>query len=598
MKKFLLLAVATALAVPGICAEDSKNLELPSFYLMGISPNAKYAVSYIDNNLFVLNLETLKTDSFIANDPTYMTDYSGGNGNFIANDGTVAGSSTSMGSAAYYKDGKVYLLDVPDPELVNIAQGITPDGSVICGQYGNAAMSLDAENIMCLPCVWYRNSDGTYGDIVKLPYPTTDFTGNTPQYITAVSISADGKTVIGQVRDNSGFYHEPIVYTRDDKGEWSYKLIAHQLFNKEGLTYPRMPELEYPMEPYKGDYLNEEEMAAYEAAMEAFNAGQTQEMPDMVDFMSQENVEKFNKDYADFLVADKEYKDAWTEYQTAYDEFMDGIPAFVFNAAYISPDGKRYVTGTAGDNGIWMSQSRRIKSRADEGIDIEDPGMGDFEETETAVATPYIFDIATGEYTTIASEKGIYPTCITNDYTVFGTYDIYALPLAVAIPAGSDSYMMLEDYIGSFSPESKDWMKAHMLHDIDTFDPDTWEDITLFDQMCSGSPWVSADQKVFGTRADNIWDMDDENYYYCYIIFADKGTGVSVVPAADFNVKALEGGIVRVEGAEATVEIFNAAGAMVFSTRAAGDIATNLSGLYIVRATAADGTVKTVKAAF
>ena len=69
MKKFLLLAVATALAVPGICAEDSKNLELPSFYLMGISPNGKYAVSYIDNNLFVLNLETLKTDSFIATTP-------------------------------------------------------------------------------------------------------------------------------------------------------------------------------------------------------------------------------------------------------------------------------------------------------------------------------------------------------------------------------------------------------------------------------------------------------------------------------------------------------------------------------------------------
>ena len=141
-------------------------------------------------------------------------------------------------------------------------------------------------------------------------------------------------------------------------------------------------------------------------------------------------------------------------------------------------------------------------------------------------------------------------------------------------------------------------MKAHMLHDIDTFDPETGEDITLFDQMCSGSPWVSADQKVFGTRADNIWDMDDGNYYYCYIIFADKSAGVSVVPATNFNVKALEGGIVRVEGAEATVEIFNAAGAMVFSTRAAGDIATNLSGLYIVRATAADGTVKTVKAAF
>lgn len=598
MKKFLLLAVTAALVVPGISAEESKNLELPSFVLMDFSPNGKYAVSYDQMNLFILNLETLETDSYIADDPTYMTDYSGGNGNFVANDGTTVGSSTSIGSAAYYKDGKVYLLDVPDPELSNLAQGITPDGSVICGQYGNAAMSLDAENIMVLPCVWYRNSDGTYGDIVKLPYPTTDFTGNTPQYVTAVSISADGKTVIGQVRDNTGFYHEPIVYTCDDKGEWSYRLFAHQLFYKEGLTFPKIPELEYPMEPYKGDYLNEEETAAYDAAMEAYNAGQTTEMPDMVDFMSQENVEKYNKDYADYQIAFKEYADAWDEYYIAYDEFMDGIPAFVFNAAYISPDGKRYVTGTDGDNGIWMSQARRIKSRADEGIDIEEPGMEDFEEPEAASATPYIFDITTGEYTTVTSEKGILPKCITNDYTMFGTYDVSAIPQAVAIPDKSDSFQMLEDYIGSFSPESKDWMKAHMLHDIDTYDPDTWEDITLFDQMCSGVPSVSADQKVFGTYTNNIWDWDDGNYTYSYIIFTDKGAGVSAVPAADFNVKTLQGGIVRIEGAEAAVEIFNAAGTMVFSTRAAGDIATNLSGLYIVRATAADGTVKTVKAAF
>lgn len=598
MKKFLLLAVATALAVPGICAEESKNLEIPSFVLMNISPNGKYAVSYAQSNLFILNLETLDTYSYIADDPTYMTMYSGGNGNITANDGTVVGSSTSNGSAAYFKEGKVYLLDVPDEEYANLANAITPDGSVICGQYGNAQISLDEDNIMGLPCVWYRNADGTYGDIVKLPYPALDFTGHVPQYVTATSISADGNTIVGQVRDNSGFYHEPIVYTRDDKGEWSYALFAHDLFTKEGLTYPEMPTMAYPMEPYKGDYLSEEEMAAYQADVDAYNAGQSQKWPDMADYMSQENVEKYNKDYADYQIAFKEFSDAWDAYQIAYDEFMDGIPSFVFNSSYISPDGKRYATCTVSSDPMLMSRDSKAKSRAGEDIGFEDPGMGDFDEPEPDPVTPYIFDITTGEYTTVKSDKGIYPHCIANDYTIFGTYNLDELPQAVAIPAGSDSYMMLEDYIGSFSPEDKNWMNDHMVHDVDAFDINTWEEITLFDQMCSGIPSVTPDQKVFGTYTVNVWDYDDPNEFYSYVIFADKGAGVSAVPATDFNVKALEGGIVRIEGAEATVEIFNTAGAMVFSTRAAGDIATNLSGLYIVRATAADGTVKTVKAAF
>lgn len=146
-------------------------------------------------------------------------------------------------------------------------------------------------------------------------------------------------------------------------------------------------------------------------------------------------------------------------------------------------------------------------------------------------------------------------------------------------------------------------MMKNMVHDVDAYDttdpdPENWGEVTLFDVMCSGIPSVTPDQKVFGTYTTNVWDYDDENYYYSYIIFADKNAGVSAMPAAKFDVKAFKGGIVRIEGTEATVEVFNTAGAKVFSTRATGDIATNLEGLYIVRATAADGTVKTLKATF
>ena len=143
----------------------------------------------------------------------------------------LVGSTTPVGTAAYVKGGEWHLLPVPYPEHTNLAHGITPDGKVICGVVGNDDVSLDATNIMSLPAVWYLQDDGTYGEPVVLPHPEKDFTGRVPQYVSAISISDDGKTVVGQVRDYRGSMEEPIVYTCNDKGEWSYTLICPELIN-------------------------------------------------------------------------------------------------------------------------------------------------------------------------------------------------------------------------------------------------------------------------------------------------------------------------------------------------------------------------------
>ena len=66
-----------------------------------------------------------------------------------------------------------------------------------------------------------------------------------------------------------------------------------------------------------------------------------------------------------------------------------------------------------------------------------------------------------------------------------------------------------------------------------------------------------------------------------------------------FAVKVLAGATVCVEGQEALVEIYNAAGHKVYTSTFAGAQTTGLpQGLYIVKATAADGRTTILKAAF
>lgn len=73
------------------------------------------------------------------------------------------------------------------------ANAITNSRKYIVGYIGN---SNGFGNTTIEPVIWTMNSDGTYADYEKLPYPEKDFTGVAPQYILPNCISEDG-TVIG-----------------------------------------------------------------------------------------------------------------------------------------------------------------------------------------------------------------------------------------------------------------------------------------------------------------------------------------------------------------------------------------------------------------
>ena len=145
----------------------------------------------------------------------------------------------------------------------------------------------------------------------------------------------------------------------------------------------------------------------------------------------------------------------------------------------------------------------------------------------------------------------------------------------------ASEYQTLEDYLATFDPEASTWMNENMRHDVESYDYATGEVIVL-------------------NNANNMWDYESDSYIYSYILKLNKKTDSAGSLGADaFAVKVLDGATVCVEGQEALVEIYNAAGQKVYTATFAGAQTTGLpQGLYIVKAKAADGRTATIKAAF
>jgi len=60
--------------------------------------------------------------------------------------------------------------------------------------------------------------------------------------VTALSISDDGSTVVGQVVSANGFVTYPLVYTKGSDGKWSYKEYGLNEIVEPGTVFPKYPE--------------------------------------------------------------------------------------------------------------------------------------------------------------------------------------------------------------------------------------------------------------------------------------------------------------------------------------------------------------------
>lgn len=602
MKKTLLLSAAVLMASTPMFAEFSVQ-QLDNAPFMGISPNGKYSIFTIDGIMLgVVNLEDMSGDIYMdeRGSDYYQNEYLPGYGTCVANDGSAVGNAvlyeptsettySTSDNAVVYKNGELTVLPSPRPDLFNMAHAITPDGSVICGNVGNDNFGLDSKKIMMVPAVWYRNADGGYDDPVLLPHPETDFLGGVPQSVTANAISADGNTVAGTITATSGFWVYPIVYKRDASGKWSYSLPSLNLF----YTHPEVQVPENPGEyPDMEDFISEEGKAAYDAAMEPWQAAGGNDYstyPALEDFMTDEEKAAYQAACTKYM-ADK----------AAYDEAVDAATAgsitLTFNNVVLSPDGKQFSSTYVPDSGFGPLKPGKLSPKHSP---FMKKGTREGETTDYTVSTVFVFNLDDDTYKTYSCENGVNVTCAANNGILVGySSDIYTPIAYVMDPAKGVAPM--QEYYQESCPAMSTWINENMNYLIETVDGDTGETITE-EKLISGIPFCTPDMQTITTYTFNSFDLSSDSYYFGYVFQGlpeVKPSGVKDVLAKGSLLKVQRGGIINVDG-DAYIEVFSTDGSKVFSGNASGSVNTGLrSGVYVVRAKFADGKTSVCKAMF
>lgn len=567
MKKALLLS---GLLMSGVLVSNAFTApkEYAGASFQGISPNGRYLASSTYTTVVIYDLQTGQEYEYIGDDIT--TSYSEGLGNYVSDTGVVLGSTRTNSDAAYWENGEWHQLAVPDEKKVNLSQGITPDGSRICGNVGVAAISIEGDNLMQIPVYWDRLDDGTYGEYHLLPHPDLDFTGRVPQYVTAISISADGKTIVGQVVDCAGMFCIPIVYQQDDSGNWSYN-VMNDLVNPDHLTFPEFPG-DGPIAPAKESYMTPEEKAAYQAAYDAYvNSGYDVSLyPEEDNYLSDEGKAAYEAAMAAYETESAAWDEAYGRFMSVYYSLQETSPVLEQNAMRISPDGKTaYATKEEEDN--------------------SDP-MAWF---PTVVYKPMVIDIAEGTAEALDFGKSLMAVSVPTDGVILAGTGIGSTPMEGYIIANGTCTSLL-DYLAGFSTELKAWMDEHLTHEaVIGYDPETYDPI-YGNLTFTGNAVASADLKTFAFWNDCQWGND---YAYGYVVDLRQFDGIDSAAAelAGVSVGFDAAGNLAVTGDVDTLSLYDLSGRCVFTaTSPRGTVACGLaSGVYLVRATTAAGVYST-----
>lgn len=633
MKKLLLLC-ASALTAGSMLAAQPQVIE--NFYALCLSPNGEWLVGQDGSySIYIKNLTTDKSWSY-QEDESHI--YNVGSGCVVSNTGVVVGSTNDT-NAAVWENGEWKEIPVVKEGTITSLHGITPDASVICGSLGNDVFSTDSKSPMTVPALWYRQSDGSYGQPVVLPHPDVDFTGRIAQYVTAIDITPDGKTVIGQIVDYSGWMPQPILYTCDDSGKWTYTLVLPQLLNPNNLEFPEYPG-EFEMDVQYTDFMTPEEIAAYEAAEQKYwEDSASLEYVEPEQFMTQEELEAYwaaQEEYYETWEGDapqpQDYmtEEEWAAYQKAYEEYLEAYENLKYPqyTDFMTPaEIQEYeIAAEARDKALaeWEPKYEAFEQALNDcyengfgyvmnNIRLSDDGA--FAAT-TRTATvfdemnwpPYkdvnyvvTFDLANDTYKDIDGTEDLTMSYVSEDHSVLARRASGLLPWrAYIIPAGTDEAQSLEDFVALTSPETATWMKNTMTHQVPIdIDYDTWEFI-YEEALCSGVPTATPDLSLVATGIENTWDEDTDVYYYSYVFETGYVSGVSDVASDNvYAVKVLADGTVELTGEFESVEVYNVAGVCVLNVKnPAATVATGLgSGLYLVKTVNAEGAVKVLKVA-
>lgn len=587
MKKSLLLILSAFVSVPMFASVDAEAIS--GVTINRLSPDGKSWCSEIYGDVSFHDGVNDKDYLFRARNEM---DYSVGSGYCISNTGILVGG-VNMQDASWCKDGVWTSLQssITSKNGTRAAFSITPDGKRICGMVAPTGAS-GYDGLNGIPCYWEQQADGTYGDAIILPYPAKDFTGREPQYVIANGISDDGKTIVGNVHDFSGGYNYPILFKQNDKGEWSYEILHPELLNPSDVKFPAnaLPEVK---QPEAEDFLSAEGKAAYDAAYALFMETYDWSLyPYAEDFLTPEERAAYNAAMAQYEIDYAAWSEQFDEINGKIDEMIAaGAVFYTFNSVFISADGK-YVATT----------SETL-------VENNDPWAWT---PYTAIYTPALFNLETGNYEFFKSEDGMIVTYAGNDGAVLATTNNVVLNGKAYIkPADGTKFITLEEYIAGVDAELADWMTENMTHTcmVDAGYDENDEYVEVYDKvLTSGCPTSTPDLTTFATWTETyMWQeaIEDLTYsfpeYYSYILTpGSKTDAIDAALAGEAFEVSVVGNTIVISGEAASVAVYDLNGRMVLNVaNPASVVDTNLaSGVYVVKAVAVNGDTVTVKAAF
>lgn len=524
MKKIYATILAAALSA-GAQAQVMERIDGASF--TKFSDDAEWLVQNLQGTISIVRRST--GEQWESYDPEGLKLYMAGLGHSVTATGYLVGMAGD--SAAVWHDGA--WTPLPQPTGVgttyNTGHSITPDGRRICGVLGNDGSSMTGENarVMAYPAVWTKNAAGEY-EFQALPYPEKDFLGETPQFVTAVAMSDDGRTVVGQVRDYSGFYVIPIVWREDADGAWSYRMVgSDEIYDASKIgDLPPMPTP--PTMPNANDYMSADDVDAYNAALEKYNedlnkyySGETDVYPDypmMEDYIS-DAAKK-----ADYQAAMAQYQKDQAQYMQDYTDYMTKREEIVHNKSYVQN------TLCLSGNGRWL------------GVTLEDRGTGDYWGAGTT-KTVGSFDLEQDDprYAAATPAGDYLATATLNDGTlIYGTpSSAYTRNAFVSLPKadGSRSNVTFGDYLYDRSEAAGKWLEEHNTYDVEIwgYDDDGWTPIVtdvVEDSLVAGTVMANAEGTVFvGYYTDDL-GAESSGQTVSYIIDLSSLAGIHATSSA------------------------------------------------------------------
>lgn len=501
MKKVLLLTGISAISLAAFAADIPTPTKLGDSFIQNISPNGQYAVSNLtDEKIGIFDLASGKQYFYEIEDMYSEESYYCGIGKCISNNGILVGGRTSS-EAAYWKDGEWYPLEVGGSiSYSNSANAITPDGSRICGMLGSGNIGTGEEDVlMVVPCIWNAEGDG-FGDPIILPYPEHDIIDRVPQYIKAIDISGDGKTIIGMIREATGRFEYPIIYKEDAEGKWSYEIPNKDLLMPEGFKMPEYPgEFKEPYPNYE-NYMTSAELNAYnEALNNYYDLGDySLPYPEFIDFMTPENREEYMTTMEAWQIKFDTWMEKFNTYMDALDELIAYMPGYQINSVRISDDGLTWGSTIAEGDGGWGS---------------------------TVAYNVWVFDMNSDSITKYDQQDDLCLTYLANDGVGVASTPVGAMSASNSFILKNGEVSGMYDWMNSRAPEYASWMKENMEFEYEGFD-DNW-DLVFKKEFMTGHATSTPDLSYVALSVQNIGFVDDYDSIGVSFIF-DINTGAAV----------------------------------------------------------------------